>query len=149
MLRVLTVTFIVQILLLRYIISGETGINLFLIVTIEMALIKGSLYGEVTGFITGLIEDVAHMGVIGSRALIRTLVGFLTGSLKGKFAAGNILFQFIVTFIVFVVHGIFIYLLRLVFGLPPSSLHRLFMNAGLNGLIAPLIYSLLKGTDAG
>lgn len=149
MVLILFVGFVVQLILSKYFSFGGIGINILLLLTIEMSLIKGSYYGELFGFFSGLIEDIFVVGIIGARALIRTIAGFFIGSLKSKFSVQNIIFQFLLTVTVFIVHGIFIYYVRLIFSCPPLVFKNIFLCAGINGLLAPFVYYLVKKTGAG
>ncbi len=148
MVLILFIGFVVQLILSKYFSFEGISINIMLLLTIEISLVKGQYYGELFGFFSGLIEDIFVMGIIGTRALIRTMIGLFAGSLKGKFTAQNIFFQFFLTFIVFVVHSFFIYFIRLIFNYPPPMMKNIFVYAGINGILAPIVYYLVKKADA-
>ncbi len=56
--------------------------DLVLIVTITYAFIGGSTFGSATGFLGGLLQDLAVTRSLGLNALSKTLVGYLAGLLK-------------------------------------------------------------------
>jgi len=140
--------FILQLLCSRYLAFSGVHINIMLIFLIEIGLIRGSNYGQVFGFITGLIEDLTTMGLIGARSLIRTLIGFLAGRLKGKFSVNNPIFQIILTFTVFVFYGFSMYFLSLLFSKQIISLGSIFLNAAVNAMLAPVFYFFLSRISA-
>jgi rod shape-determining protein MreD len=59
--------------------------DLFLILTIVVAVSRGSLQGAVFGFIVGLIADVAYFQPLGVRSLIYVLVGYFVGMFVVRF----------------------------------------------------------------
>ena len=136
--------FISQIILSKYFSYGGIGVNILLLLTIEVSVIKGSRYGEVFGFFSGLLQDIFTLGIVGSRALIGTLTGFFAGGLRSKFEAHNIFFQIILTCIIFVIQGFFVYFIRLIFTYPAITIKNIFINAVLNGLFAPVLYLLVS-----
>ena len=140
---------ILQLFCSRYLSFSGIQINVMLIFLVEIALIKGSNHGQVFGFITGIIEDLITMGIMGARSLIRTLIGFLAGRLKGKFSVNNPLFQIILTFIVFVFYGFSMYFLSLFFSEQIISPGSVFLNAAVNSMLAPIFYFFLSRISAG
>jgi rod shape-determining protein MreD len=55
------------------------GADLFLILTVLVALTRGALSGVVFGFCAGLVADVIFMDPVGMRAFIYLLVGYGVG----------------------------------------------------------------------
>lgn len=53
--------------------------DLVLVVLIAVALLRGSVFGAVAGFFTGLLLDTAYLGVLGFTSLLLTLAGFWIG----------------------------------------------------------------------
>lgn len=141
---ILFVGFITQIIFYNYLSYSGIGVNILMLLTIEISLVRGSHRGEIFGFFSGLIEDILIFGLIGERALFMTVVGFLAGKLKGKFSAENIVFQFFLVSFIYILRSYFIYFLRVLFFYPPVSLKYVIAGAGLNGLAAILIYYLIK-----
>jgi len=59
--------------------------SLFVILTVILAVSRGSLVGSVFGFAAGLFADIAFMQPLGIQALIYLLVGYLVGMFVGRF----------------------------------------------------------------
>jgi len=56
--------------------------DLVLIVTVTFAFLEGSALGSATGFMGGLLQDLAVTQVVGLSALSKTLVGYMAGQLE-------------------------------------------------------------------
>lgn len=137
-----------QIILSNYFVYGGFGINILLLLTVEVALIKGSYEGTATGFITGLVEDILEMGILGANSFVRVFVGFMVGFIKNKFDVGNVIFQVMITFLVFVIHGLSIYVIKAIFNYPLPLIKSIIINACINSILAPFIYLLVRKTIA-
>ncbi len=60
------------------------ALNLFTIIVIYFAILKGEIFGAVTGAICGLIQDSFSFGVFGVAGLATTLMGYLAGTISRK-----------------------------------------------------------------
>jgi rod shape-determining protein MreD len=140
--------FFFQILLAKFFAIGGISINIMLLLTIEIAVVEGANKGQVFGFFTGLLEDILTLGIIGIRSLIRTIIGFIVGNIKNQFDEGNVLFQIVLVFFIFLIHGFFIYFMRIIFSYPEIIIRNIFINALINGLLAPFIFFLVVRTSA-
>lgn len=145
---ILFVGFITQIIITKYFSYGGVGVNLLLLLTIEFSIIKGARYGEVFGFFSGLLQDIFSIGIIGARALTGTCTGFFVGGLKSKCDTHNIFFQIFITIVIFIIQGFLVYFIRLMFSYPAMMLKNIFINAVLNGLLAPVLYFLINKVSA-
>jgi rod shape-determining protein MreD len=54
-------------------------VDLPLVALVSIALLRGSMFGAVAGFWTGLLIDTATLGTLGFSSLLLTLAGFWTG----------------------------------------------------------------------
>jgi rod shape-determining protein MreD len=54
-------------------------VDLPLVTLVSIALLRGSVFGAVAGFWTGLLLDTATLGTMGFSSLLLTLAGFWTG----------------------------------------------------------------------
>ncbi len=142
---VLIVTgFIIHILLHRHLGSGAAGINLLTLMTINIALVRGKGQGQSFGFFSGLLEDLLTAGLLGERVILRTLLGFTAGGMKGKFSEGNVVFQFFMTFILIVIYSFSSVLLRIIFGEPYTlSIGSIILYSALNALVSPVVYKII------
>jgi rod shape-determining protein MreD len=77
---------ILQTVLISHVtILGVTA-DLFLILTIIVAVSRGSVEGAVFGFFVGLIADIAYFQPLGVRSLIYVLAGYFVGVFVARFA---------------------------------------------------------------
>ena len=53
--------------------------DLLLLVVLYISVFNGSLVGETTGFVSGLLLDFITAAPLGLNCLLRTLMGFLAG----------------------------------------------------------------------
>ena len=53
--------------------------DLLLVTLVSVALLRGSITGAVTGFLAGLVVDVATLGTLGLTSLLLTLAGYWAG----------------------------------------------------------------------
>ncbi len=58
--------------------------DVVLVVLIAVALLRGSTFGALAGFATGLLLDTANLGVLGFTSLLLTLAGFWIEALQGR-----------------------------------------------------------------
>lgn len=85
----LTFAVLLQIVLLSHIsVLGVTA-DLFLILTVIVAVSRGSLEGAVFGFFAGLVADIAYYQQLGVRALIYVLAGYFVGMFVARFGTVN------------------------------------------------------------
>jgi rod shape-determining protein MreD len=77
---------ILQTVLISHVsVLGVTA-DLFLILTIIVAVSRGSLQGAVFGFVVGLIADIVYFQPLGVRSLIYVLVGYFVGMFVARFS---------------------------------------------------------------
>lgn len=86
---VLVFAILLQTVVLSHIsILGVTA-DLFLILTVIVAVSRGSLEGAIFGFFAGLVADIAYYQPLGVRALIYVLVGYFVGMFVARFGTVN------------------------------------------------------------
>ncbi|MEA3506888.1 MAG: rod shape-determining protein MreD [Elusimicrobiota bacterium] len=124
------------------------NIDIMLILTLEVSLIRGSRKGEFFGFFAGLAEDILFIGLLGEKALIRTLGGYLAGKFRGRFNEGDFIFQFIITSLIYAASIYAGILIRLIVGAPATYPHSIILSAALNGAAAYFVYHILRKIDA-
>lgn len=123
--------------------------DLILICSIYFSLLNGKLYGETTGFISGLILDFSTGIPFGFNCLYRTIIGYVYGFfsetviLKGLFmpmltvGIGTILKSILIHLIAFFFPNTNVYLTSII------SINFLFELAA-NVIIAPFIFKFLN-----
>jgi rod shape-determining protein MreD len=107
---ILVIAVVLQVLVIsRITVLGVTA-DLFLIMTVIIAVSRGSLAGALFGFVAGIFADVAFTQPLGVRALIYLLVGYLVGMFVLRFALTS-------AWAVVLVTGVSSFAAQLVFGL--------------------------------
>lgn len=144
---VLVIAVLLQILLISQVsILGVTA-DLFLILTVLVAVTRGSLEGAVFGFAAGLVADIAYFQPLGIRALIYVLAGYFVGMAAARLAVSS-------PWSVALIVGVSSFLAQFVFGLfafvmgPRSAFFtmmgiQMVPEAVLDGLIAAPLYVFL------
>ena len=109
---------------------------------------QGSLRGQLTGFITGLVQDFLSLAPLGFNAFVRTIIGYLYGLLRGSFFIDPIFFPILIVVIGTLLKYFLSYILMLIFVSSASAATvfsaRMWIEMGINGFFAPFIFALLK-----
>jgi len=138
---------LLQTVLLSHIsILGVTA-DLFLILTVIVAVSRGSLEGAVFGFFAGLFADIAYYQPLGVRALIYVLAGYFVGMFVARFGTVS-------PWSVALLAGVASFLAQFVFGLlqfmmgPRAALltmigTQMLPEAVIDGLITAPLYVFL------
>ncbi|MHB1017482.1 MAG: rod shape-determining protein MreD [Coriobacteriia bacterium] len=121
--------------------------NLLLLVVITLAFVEGSSAGATVGFIAGLLMDLLSSGPIGGWALVMSVVGYLSGSLRRNLFAEGWLAPVTVGVITALVADFAYLLVVTVIGVGPafwSALGRLVLpRAVYNAVLVMLVYPWL------
>lgn len=75
----LTFAALVQISIAEWIEVGEGHPDVVLVTLIAVALLRGPIFGAVSGFWVGLVLDTASFGTFGLTSLLLTVAGYWTG----------------------------------------------------------------------
>jgi rod shape-determining protein MreD len=75
----LTFAALVQISIAEWIEVGEGHPDVVLVTLIAVALLRGPVFGAVSGFWVGLVLDTASFGTFGLTSLLLTVAGYWTG----------------------------------------------------------------------
>jgi len=121
--------------------------NFFLLSTVFFAIRGGSLTGEIFGFVSGLLSDIASTTVFGSQVFMLTLLGYLAGKLERKVDEDQPLAQMVLVFVLSIVHLLGLVLLESLFGGSPQRFSGIviFLNPFYSTLLCPVIFwGLLK-----
>ncbi len=141
---------ILQSTLFYYMIPHAVIPDFALIVMAFCGARKGIGEGQLLGFLGGLAEDFMTSSFPGFNALIKTLIGFLSGTVKNKIIFDPVIFPSLFIFFVTLLKGFFAAVIAHLFfpkGYFPAVFTSGFMlEVLLNSLFAPLVYLLLKKT---
>ena len=121
--------------------------DLALGILVFSAYLNGTMPGQLSGFFSGFLMDFLSAAPLGLNALIRTLVGALTGLMKGTFFLDIIFLPMALSAGATVLKAFIYFLLHLLFpdAVPSYTLFALtfWVELGLNTLLAPFLFSFL------
>jgi rod shape-determining protein MreD len=139
---------LLQSTLFRRIAPYHTVPDLTLGILVYSAYVNGVMTGQVTGFFSGLLWDFISNAPLGLHTLIRTIIGALTGLLKGTFFLDPVFLPMILCAAATVFKALVLFLLHVLLAgaIPHYSLTAptLWIELMLNTFSAPLLFGLLK-----
>lgn len=119
--------------------------DFILIVVICLSFLSGTEEGVISGFAGGLLKDIFSVHVLGINALVKTVIGYLSGILREKIFYQHLLWLVVIsTFIFTIINNLLTYLLL-------NALHSNYdfavmtksftlIQAIINSIFAPLIF---------
>ncbi len=122
--------------------------DIALLVLVYFSYVNGMMKGQLVGFIGGLVLDCFSAAPLGLNAFIRTLIGSLTGLLKGNFFLDYIFLPLALGASASILKAILLFLLHLLFADSVPS-YRLdiptfWVELIMNTLLAPLVFAFLR-----
>jgi len=148
------VVFILAATLLQSTIFSRLAIYIYAVpdfalgILVFSAYVNGTMTGQLTGFFSGFLMDFLSAAPLGLNALIRTLIGALTGLMKGTFFLDIIFLPMALCAGATVFKAMVYFLLHLLFGaaVPSYALFGLtfWIELGLNTLLAPFLFGFLR-----
>jgi len=121
--------------------------DLFLILTIIVAVCRGSLQASVFGFVAGLVADIAYFSPLGVRAFIYVLTGYLVGMVVARFGTVSpwsvIVLAGVTSFLAQMLFGVFQYVMGPRGGFLTMIGTQMLPEAVLDGLVTAPLYVLL------
>jgi rod shape-determining protein MreD len=122
--------------------------DLALCILVFSAYVNGTMTGQISGFLSGLLLDFLSASPLGLNCLVRTLIGALAGVFKGTFFLDIFLMPVILCAIATIIKAVLFFFLHLIFGssIPVYSFSSsvLWIELGLNCISAPLLFIILK-----
>jgi len=142
---IIVVALLIQLTLINSITIFGLKPDLIMIVVVVFSLMRGEKEGTISGFASGLLQDIFSIGLLGINALVKTVIGFTCGILKEKIFHEHILFLIpVITFIASLIQSILIFLLLRAFGIEYSlawSLKQVALPEALySSLLSPFIF---------
>lgn len=123
--------------------------DLVLICSIYFALLNGKLYGEISGFISGIFLDFITGVPLGLNCLFRTIIGYITGLFSNTIIISGLVIPMASVGIATLTKKLLIFLISLFF--PKLSLniysiisYEFLFEFGANIILAPLIFKFLS-----
>ena len=121
--------------------------DLGLIVLVFVAVRRGSMTAQLSGFAAGMIEDFLSLSPLGFHAFIRTVVGFLYGLTVGSIFVDPILMPVVLTIIATLVKAFISSVLVTFLAIPAEGFSvftgPLWIEMGYNAVLAPFLFALL------
>lgn len=115
---IIVVALLIQLTLINSITILGLKPDLIMVVVVVFSLLKGEKEGTISGFASGLLQDIFSTSLLGINALAKTVIGFTCGILKEKIFYEHILFLIpVITFIASFMQSILIFLLLRAFGI--------------------------------
>ncbi len=122
--------------------------DLALGILVFTAYVNGTMIGQGTGFVSGFALDFLSASPIGFNALIRTIIGALTGLLKGAFFLDSFILPMALCLIATLVKALIVGALFLLFAgnVPAYSFfsRELWIETAMNTFAAPALFAFLK-----
>ncbi|MEE8564117.1 MAG: rod shape-determining protein MreD [Atribacterota bacterium] len=142
---IIVVALLIQLTLINSITILGLKPDLIMVVVVVFSLLKGEKEGTISGFASGLLQDIFSTGLLGINALAKTVVGFTCGILKEKMFSEHILFLIpVITFIASFMQSILMFLLLRAFGLEYGlawSLKQIALPEALySSLLSPFVF---------
>jgi len=122
--------------------------DLALCILVYTAYVNGTMTGQVTGFFSGFLIDFLSAAPLGLNALVRTLIGALTGLIKGTFFLDLIFLPMALCAGATLIKAFVHFALHLFFpGAVPAYTFfgpTLWVEVALNTFLAPFLFGFLK-----
>jgi rod shape-determining protein MreD len=141
---------LLQVVLISHVsVLGVTA-DLFLILTIVVAVCRGSMEAAIFGFAAGLIADIAYFSPLGVRAFIYVLAGHFVGLFVARFGTVKpwsvVLLAGVTSFLAQFLYGLFQYVMGPRGGFITIIGTQMLPEAVLDALITAPLYVLLVRT---
>jgi rod shape-determining protein MreD len=138
---------ILQTVLISHVSLLGVTVDLFLILTIIVAVSRGSLEGAVFGFVVGFIADIAYFQPLGVRSLIYVLAGYFVGMFVARFGTVSpwsvALLAGVTSFLAQFLFGLFQYVMGPRGGFLTVLGTQMLPEAVLDGLVSAPLYVFL------
>ena len=146
---IIVVALLIQLTLINSITILGLKPDLIMVVVVVFSLLKGEKEGAISGFASGLLQDIFSTGLLGINALVKTVIGFTCGILREKIFHEHILFLIpVITFIASFIQSILIFFLLRTFGIEYNliwSLKQVALPEALySSLLSPFIFLVIN-----
>ena len=150
---VFTVVALVICIVLQSTILGRVAIrgvrpDLAMLLLVFVSIRRGPMVGQVSGFLTGFVEDLMNVSPLGFHSLLRTVVGYLFGLLSGNVFIDPFLMPIILAVVATLLKGLLSGVVSALFGIASSGFitftGRIWIEMGYNGVVAPFLFALLN-----
>ncbi len=130
---------LLQLVVLTQYVTFRSG-SVVLVALLSVALLRGSIFGALAGFLTGLLLDTATLGTLGVTSLLLTVGGFWIGRYGETTARDRFHAPFLSVAVVTIAYAFCNLALQFVLGEPAPA--RLVVHGLLPGLLLNLLLTL-------
>jgi rod shape-determining protein MreD len=146
---IIVFTLIIELTLANVVSLNIAKPDLMLIVVICLSFLTNPQEGIIIGFVGGLLKDIFSVGLLGTNALVKTTIGYLSGITRERIFYQHLLWIITVaTFLFTFLNNIFIYYLLKSFHTEYTFITILkkyvVTKAIINSILAPFIYIGIK-----
>jgi len=145
---ILAATVVLQSTVLRYVAINDVKPDLVTIMLVFMAMRTGPMVGQLSGFVSGLVQDVLSLPPLGFYAGIRTVIGFVYGHIQGSMFVGSPLTPILFVLSAVLMKGVIAWILALVFSVSSKGLGffggSFWVEVGYTALLSPLVFAGLN-----
>ena len=145
---ILSLSVILQSTLFDYIAVQGVKPDLCTIILVFVALRSGSMVGQLSGFATGIVQDVLSLTPLGFFSLIRTIIGYLYGFIQGSMFANSLFIPIVFVLSATLIKGLLIWIFTLIFTVAsPGIVYfgvKFWIEVGYNSILAPFVFALLN-----
>ena len=147
-LLLLSLAAILQSTLFRYISILGVKPDLVLIILVFIASRRGSMVGQISGFLGGFIEDLLSISPLGFNALIKTIIGYLYGIIEDRIVIDPIILPALVVGIATILKYLLAALISAIFAIENITSiilsSKFLIEILYNSLSAPFVFALLS-----
>ncbi len=144
----LVVAVVLQSTIIGKVAIGGVRPDIALIILVFVSLRRGSMVGQTSGFLSGILEDFMSVSPLGFHPLMRAVIGYLYGIFAGNVFVDPFLMPMVLTVIATLIKGLLSGLISAVFGLTSSGFlyfaGRIWIEVGYNAVLAPFLFALLN-----
>ncbi len=144
----LGVAVFLQSTVLRWVALKGVKPDLALILLVFVAVRRGSLSAQTSGFLAGLLEDILSLSPVGFNALLRTVLGFFYGLTAGSLFVDPVLMPVLLVLVATLLKGLLSSLLVALFHIPAPGFQifagPLWIEVGYNAVLAPFLFAPLR-----
>jgi rod shape-determining protein MreD len=144
----LGVAVLLQSTVLRWVALKGVKPDLALILLVFVAVRRGSMSAQTSGFLAGLLEDALSLAPLGFNALLRTVLGFFYGLLSGSIFVDPVLMPVLLVMVATLLKGLLSSLLVVLFRVPAPGFQifagPLWIEVGYNAVLAPFLFAPLR-----
>ena len=122
--------------------------DLALIVLVFVSFRRGSMVGQVSGFVSGFLEDLMNVSPLGFHSLLKTVIGAIAGVFSGNVFVDPFLMPMVLAVVATILKGVLAAVVSTIFGIESSGFitftGRLWIEVVYNGVLAPFLFALLN-----